>query len=489
MKKILTILVAVVLMTGAVSGCKNTTEEVVISPTVNNIENIDSKVSFVDDDGKRIIVDKPFERIIVLYSAHVENLYYIGAGDKIIGAHNTSIYPPEAAFLPQYDYNGDPETIIAANPDCVLLRPTIARRVPDLVEAIEKAGIPVVSLYPDTLDSFDSYIINLGLLTGTKEIAEEKLKEFHVKLNAIKELTSNIPEGERQSVFFESMETELRTTTPTSMAGLAMAMAGGNNIASDAKAMSEGGTIAAFGDERILEKANEIDVYISQRGAMNAGGNIHSISIRPGFDTIKAVKDGRIFIINEKLISSPTLRYYKGVEEIARFLYPDLMDSLVNFENDSIATKRDLANIVVKGAHLQIYTTFSSKYYEEEHKGHVYGRLLDVPWYDEDFDYIETAVMSGAISADKIDGDDYFNPDEIVTKEMLAKTVFILYDLKSKDIDKKDIADLSQCENTNIVQILIDNEIMELNGNKFEPKKEMTCKEIVQVFEKLRNMN
>ena len=487
MRKFLTVLVVAVLMTSAISGCKNTIEEEAVNTVVDN--NIDEKVSFVDDSGKEIIMDKPFERIIVLYSAHVENLYYIGAGDKIIGAHNTSIYPPEAALLPQYDYNGDPENIIAANPDCVLLRPTIARRVPELVEAIEKAGIPVVSLYPDTLENFDSYIMNLGLLTGMESVAEEKLNEFHLKLDAIKELTSSVPEGERQSVFFESMETELRTTTPTSMAGLAMTMAGGNNIASDATAMSEGGTIAAFGDERILEKANEIDVYISQRGAMNAGSNIHSISIRPGFDTIKAVQNERIFIINEKLVSSPTLRYHKGVEEIARFLYPDLMDTLVDFENNNIATKRDLANIIVKGAHLQIYTTFSSKYYEGEHKGHIYGRLLDVPWYDDDFDYIETAVMSGAISTDIINGDDYFNPDETVTKEMLAKAIFILYDLKSKDTDKKDIEDLDQCENANIVQILVDNGIMALNGNNFEPKKEMTCKEIVQVFEKLRNMN
>ena len=485
MRKFLTVLVASILVIGTISGCKNSSEEVTVSP--NN--DIDKKISFVDDDGKEIIVDNPYERIIVLYSAHVENLYYIGAGDKIIGAHNTAIYPPEAALLPQYDYNGDPENIIAANPDCVLLRPTIARRVPELVEALEKAGIPVISLYPDTLDDFDNYIINLGILTGMEETAEEKLEEFHIKLNAIKELTSSIPESERQSVFFESMETELRTTTPKSMAGLAMTMAGGNNIASDATAMSEGGTIAAFGDERILEKANEIDVYISQRGAMNAGGNVHSISIRPGFDTIKAVQDERIFIINEKLISSPTLRYYKGVEEIARFLYPDLVDVLVDFENDSIATKRDLANIVVKGAHLQIYTTYSSKYYEEEHKGHVYGMLLDVPWYDDDFDYIETAVMAGAIGADTVDGNDYFNPDEIVTKEMLAKAIFILYDLKSKDTDKKDIEDLGQCENANIVQILVDNGIMEITDNKFEPKKEMTCKEIVQVFENLRNMN
>lgn len=88
--------------------------------------------------------------------------------------------------------------------------------------------------------------------------------------------------------------------------------------------------------------ADEIDVYVSQRGAMNAGGNIHSILIRPGYNTIKAVKDGRVYIINEKLISSPTFRFYKGVRELARYLYPDLMDDISAYQNDEAATKRSL---------------------------------------------------------------------------------------------------------------------------------------------------
>ena len=71
-------------------------------------------ISFTDDDGKTIQLDKPCEKIISLYSAHTENLFTLGAGDKIIGVHKASIYPPEAAFLPRFDYNGDPEAIIAA---------------------------------------------------------------------------------------------------------------------------------------------------------------------------------------------------------------------------------------------------------------------------------------------------------------------------------------------------------------------------------------
>ncbi len=79
-------------------------------------------IEFVDDDGRSIHLDSPCERIISLYSAHTENLYSLGVGDKIIGVHSTSIYPAEAAFLPQFDYEADPEKVIAAEPDLVFNR-------------------------------------------------------------------------------------------------------------------------------------------------------------------------------------------------------------------------------------------------------------------------------------------------------------------------------------------------------------------------------
>ena len=77
------------------------------------------EVSFIDDDGNEINLDKPAERIISLYSAHTENLYYLGAGEKVIGRHKTCTHPPDAALAEVFDYNGDPEKVISANPDLV----------------------------------------------------------------------------------------------------------------------------------------------------------------------------------------------------------------------------------------------------------------------------------------------------------------------------------------------------------------------------------
>ncbi len=480
MKKLAAYLLSALLTVGIFSGCGQPNQPQPAESPSSSVQN--AKISFTDDDGREIALEKPCERIISLYSAHTENLYSLGAGDRIIGAQDTSTYPPEAAFLDHYDYDADPEKIIAADPDCVLIRPFITRKVPDFVKALENAGLTVVSLYPETFEDFDGYIEKLAMLTGTEDTAKERLAQFHADLNAITEKTAGI--AEKQTVFFESTEVNLRTVTPDSMPGLAIKMAGGENAAQDAEPISPGSSIAAFGAERILALADEIDVYVSQRGAMNAGGDLHSITIRPGFDTVRAVKDSRVYVINEKLISSPAFRYAKGVRELARYLYPEQMDSLEQYQADTPATKRDLANLLVRAAHLPVYVPSSSKYYTQEHTGHIYGLFEDVTWQDQDFDFIETAAVTGAVGWEADGEKQYFRPDAPVTREMLAKAVFILYEFEAKD-QHIAIGDLDRCEKPRIVQTLVDNGVFPLIDGRFEPDKVMSCREVAETLAEL----
>jgi iron complex transport system substrate-binding protein len=274
-------------------------------------------ISFIDDDGRAVNLDGPRRRIISLYSAHTENLFAIGAGEALIGGHTTCVYPPEAAAFAVYDYNGDPEYLIAAEPDLALIRPFIRRHSPNYVTEIEKAGIPVVSLYAESLGDFDGYIRRLALLTVAEAEAEEQLAAFHQGLDQIREEAGKI--DNKQRVFFEATEAETRTVAAGSFPALALEIAGGVNIAGGAKPSAPGSSIAPFGAEKLLLYAGEIDAYIIQRGPMNPGAA--APATRPGYSAIKAIQNNRVLYIDEKLVSSPTFRYLKGVREIARFLY------------------------------------------------------------------------------------------------------------------------------------------------------------------------
>ncbi len=440
------------------------------------------EVSFIDDDGNEINLDKPAERIISLYSAHTENLYYLGAGEKVIGRHKTCTYPPDAALAEVFDYNGDPEKVISANPDLVIIRPFIRKKVPDFVKVIESSGIKVVSLYPDKFDKFDEYIKKLAMITGMEENAQKLLLEFHKELDDIKSITSGI--SPKQTLFFESTETNVRTITSDSMAGIAIESAGGINIAKDAKPLEEGSSIADFGEEKVLMNADKIDVYISQRGSMNSGASKQGISERAGFDIINAIKNGRFFTINEKIISSPTFRYTKGVREIARYLYPEIMNDLSEYKNDNTATRRDFANIIFRYKNLPVVVPSSSSYYETERKGHTFGLFNDINWRDKDFDAIEASVLAGYVEGTKDNGKEYFYPDNNVTRDELAQTVFVMGNFSSKD-KKVEIQDIDESEHKNIVRTLVENGVFELRDGKFEPDRKVSCLEIIKAFEKI----
>jgi iron complex transport system substrate-binding protein len=48
------------------------------------------------------------------------------------------------------------------------------------------------------------------------------------------------------------------------------------------------------------------------------------IKNEPGFAAIKAVRDNQIFIIDEMIVSRPTLRLLNGIYKIGSKVYPEI---------------------------------------------------------------------------------------------------------------------------------------------------------------------
>lgn len=271
------------------------------------------EIRFTDARGKEIILEKPAQRIISLYSAHTENLYALGAGDALIGGSNSEVYPEEATLLPVYHYREDPEKVIAAMPDLVLVRPMIERVAPEYIEALERAGLTVASLYPDTADEFDDYIRTLALITGTQETAEALIADRHARIDALAEKNKDL---EPVGVFFETSADPLRTLTGDALASVSVSLAGGYLIADDAPE-NPGSSMVEYPIEKLIEKADQVEVYVAQLGGMNKTVTLEDIYSRPGYAALRAVQNGHVLIIDEKLVASPTFRQLDGIELLA----------------------------------------------------------------------------------------------------------------------------------------------------------------------------
>lgn len=281
-----------------------------------------------DSGGRTIHIHKPFKRIISLYTAHTENLFHLGLNDEIVGVSMNASHPAKALEKRKFSYHDDPEKILSVMPDLVLIRPMIDNGYPLFVKQLEKFNITVVSLQPGSVQEMYAYWMNLGYLTGKQTQAQKLVNDFKSRVQFIRSKTQGIKDKKR--VYFEAIHSRMKTFTPGSMPIFALETAGGVNLADDANA-SRNTNIAVYGKERILSKAGQIDVFLAQKGVMNSV-NIEMITKEPGFNIIKAVKNDRVYLIDECIVARPVPRLYQGILTIGRLLYPDLFSQIVKSE-------------------------------------------------------------------------------------------------------------------------------------------------------------
>ncbi|MCB2185254.1 MAG: ABC transporter substrate-binding protein [Deltaproteobacteria bacterium] len=275
---------------------------------------------FVDDSGEAVTVTKPYTRVISLYPAHTENLLALGLGPELIGVSPGDEEDGSAGGRPVFSYRDDPERFLAAKPDLVLIRPMIAQGYPQLVARLRQFGVAVVSLQPHNQGELFEYWRRLGRLTGREAEARALAKRFAAESQAIAQQAAHIPPAKRPRVFFEAIHRKMKTFAPDSMAIYVLETAGGVNVAADATAV-RGTNIASYGKERILAKGPEIDVYLAQTGPMNQV-SVPEILNESGFAAIKAVRNHRVYLVEEALVSRPTPRLLTGMRLIQSFLYP-----------------------------------------------------------------------------------------------------------------------------------------------------------------------
>ena len=272
-----------------------------------------------DAAGRTVCTKEPFSRIISLYSAHTENLFSLGLSDEIIGVSRIDAELEPAAGKKTFSARNSPERFLAEKPDLVIVRPMLDYGYPRLMKQLERFGIQVVSLQPGDIDEMMTYWHILGRLAGREDDAQNMVARFQKGVAEARSVKADITQ--KKTVYFEAIHNRFKTFSPGSMPLFALACAGGKNAAQDARP-SRGTNIADFGKEQILARGREIDVYLAQEGHMNRP-SVAGIKNTPGFSVIRAVREGEVYLVDEAIVSRPTLRLLEGISTIGGILYPN----------------------------------------------------------------------------------------------------------------------------------------------------------------------
>ncbi len=434
-----------------------------------------SQIVIYDDFGK-VVLDNFPQRIITLYGAHTENLFSLGVGDKIVGVSIHEDYPPPALRKPAFSYKDDPERLLSVAPDLVIVRKFIVNRYPNLVKQLKNAGVPVVSLSPENLEDFYKYLLVLGKITDREQKARRLISKFKKEVNKAKEKGDKVKKKKR--VFFESIGKNISTTTPGSITAELLDIVGAVNIAKNAKPKSPGSRIASFGIEKLLDNADKIDIYIAQRGVMNRV-KLRSIYERAGFSEIKAVKEGKVYIIDEKIVSRPTMRLLWGLEELGKIIYPDLFCDISSYEKEEKITRKEAAYMFVIGLSIPLYVPNYKSYSKK--KVYIYGSIEDVPWTNPFSRYIETLAARGIVKVDK-----RFFPDRFITREEVAKWLYMVFDFPNTK--RVWIKDIDKAKYKSEIQSIVGAGIIKLKNGEFKPSDYVSGKELVKIIEKAKEI-
>ncbi len=267
-------------------------------------------LNLTDDAGRKVTLAKEPKRILSLASSNTEILFALGLGDRVVGVDQYSNFPPAAKEKPQVGSYLKPEMekIISLEPDLVLATDV---HVKTTLPELEKRGLTTMIVTPREVRATLDGIRLVGQATGRQKEAEALTKAMGDRIASVEARWKG---AAPVRTFFE-LSPELHTAGPRSFMDDMIRIAGGDNIAAGA-----GKEWPQLSQETLLLADPEV-ILLADHGTQG-GQSTQTVSARPGWQQITAVKTGRIFEVDPDLTNRPGPRVVDGLESIVDRLHP-----------------------------------------------------------------------------------------------------------------------------------------------------------------------
>ena len=336
MKKLISLLLAVILVTALFAACANVAEPDAsptpeltdeASPTPEETPEVApdatpeptdttadfTEITVTDMMGREITLEKPAASIVALSPADCEIIYALGAGDLIIGRGEFCDYPPEVLDKPSAEtgYQLNVEQVLLLNPQIIIM--TTMAQSTEQVDAFDAAGIKVVVISAQDIEGTYQAIDIIGQLVGKTQEAAALVGSMKQTFEDIKQKSTG--DGSK-TVYFEVSPLEYGIWTAgseTFMDELA-AMLGLTNAFSDVVSWG------AISQEQVIERDPDYIVTI----AMYFGEGVPPVDEilgRSGWENIKAITNGTVFNADSNEVARPGPRLVDAAQSLYNFVY------------------------------------------------------------------------------------------------------------------------------------------------------------------------
>lgn len=246
-------------------------------------------VAATDDSGRRIELAQPARRVVSLAPHITEQLFAIGAGERIVATTDFADYPPEAKKLPRVAraHSVDLERVAAAQPDLIVVWGS--GFPPSIVESLKRLGVPVYINEPGSLESIATSLERLGSLTASAT-APRVAADLRARVAALR---ARYADRAPVRVFYQIWAQPLMTLAGTHVINEAIRLCGGRNVFGD---------LAPIAPQVAVEAVVAADpqlIVTAESGAKPGG----ALDPWRRYATIAAVKNNRLVTLDADKIN------------------------------------------------------------------------------------------------------------------------------------------------------------------------------------------
>ena len=318
----------VLLLAGlALAACSSDEPTPTPAPAARSLEGVPGIVDATNSgwprevEGLNGIVSIPAKpvRIITASVGHDEMTLALVPNERLVavgGATKNETYSNVASLVQEKaEISRDPELIIAQSPDVIVTSPFFPI---ELVEALQRAGIPVIQTELEQgPEARINAILLMGYIYGEEERAFAFADEVQARYDALVGVTS-VKEPKPRVLALTQYSDTLWVAGGSSTEGGVITAAGGLNAAEDAGITSNQTTSL----EGVIAMAPDI-IIIPQPVAFGAEEFRQSLLETEALAELPAIKNGAVFIVESRHFTTLSYWNIRGAEDLARMLWPD----------------------------------------------------------------------------------------------------------------------------------------------------------------------
>jgi iron complex transport system substrate-binding protein len=276
------------------------------TPTATPTTSAAFPATVVAANGSVTIAKRP-SHIVSLSPSATEMLYAIGAGSQVVAVDELSNYPAAAPKTNLSGFQPNVEAIAGYSPDLVVA----AEDMGGLVHGIQALSIPIL-IEPAAKTLADTYaqIGALGTATGHGAAASTLAAGLKQQIMSI---LAGVPQPSHPLSVYHELDNTYYSATSQTFIGHVYALFGLKNIADGAS--SSVPDYPQLSAEYIIQSNPDLIVLGDTKCCQQDGT---TVSARPGWNTIAAVRSGQVIPIDDDIASRWGPRIVDFIRTIAQ---------------------------------------------------------------------------------------------------------------------------------------------------------------------------